>query len=231
MFPQSHFGSQLLSDELSYTPMTARPPPARPHIGIHPSNHFVSRSTADWGEDDAWDSTSDSESPRQTLSNSWNRPPTSSSTTTAPKPVPKPANNSSSTLAFSYTHLNAPDPSSYPPRTEVRDSAQAPKNGWTIVRKSHDRRRSQSIEGLEQPKQDSDHGQGDVDVEGDMILGDLDSEAPPDETLPTSALPPHLKPKKDLGSIKNDVDEIVNGTISASYISYTLFPHPVAMRH
>ena len=43
--------------------MTARPPPARPHIGLNPTTKFSSYAVNnDWGEDDAWDSASDSES-------------------------------------------------------------------------------------------------------------------------------------------------------------------------
>lgn len=189
--------------------MAARSPPARPHIGIHPSNHFSSRVAGDWGEDDAWDSASDSESPRQSsLAKSWNRS-SSSSSTTAPRPVPKPVrNSSSSTLAFSYTHVSAPDPSSYPPR---EDTALAPKNGWTLVKKSNDRKQMESSNTSGQTDDGvlgSQEGQGDADVEGDMILGDLESEVvAPD----TSQAPAHVKAKHGQGSIREDVDKIVHG--------------------
>ncbi|KAJ7593902.1 rab-GTPase-TBC domain-containing protein [Mycena floridula] len=159
--------------------MSARSPPARPHIGIYPSN----LSTAgDWGEDDAWDSGSDSESPRQsTISMAWNRPSSSS----APKPVPRPTYTaSSSTLAFSYTHLSAPNPSSYPPRTTD------PQPGWTMVRKAPGR-----------TSKDSSDATGDVDIEGDtMVVGDLDESA--------ESLPSQVKPKTDHGTIRADVEEI-----------------------
>lgn len=127
----------------------SRAPPARPHIGIHPSNAFETGDS--WGEDDAWDSTSDSESPRQSsLAMSWNKPSTSS-----PRPVPKAKNSSSSTLAFSYTHLNAPNPGSYPPREQ--------QNGWTIVN-----------------KRNTDQSQPDPDIQPEvddtMILGEMDPE-------------------------------------------------------
>lgn len=194
--------------------MAARPPPTRPHIGIRPSNHFATLATSsDWGEDDAWDSTSDSESPRQTtLANPWN-----ANSRSAPRPVLRPAHNSSSsTLAFSYTHLTAPNPSSYPPRrnsdTEDTQLPQRPpqQNGWTIVRKSHDRRNTGGSldEGTGMSgEEDRTPGEADADVEGDMILGDLDSEPEP----LGQATSINMKPKPDHGSIRDDVDDIVKG--------------------
>ena len=44
-------------------------------------------------------------------------------------------NSSSPNLAVSYTYLNAPNPSSYPPKPKLM-VPQALKNGWTIVRTS-----------------------------------------------------------------------------------------------
>lgn len=94
--------------------MAARPPPTRPHINLNPSSHF-SYSITEWGEDDAWDSASDSESASNSQSvwgRSLNQPGhprpsgTTSTSTSAPKPVPAPRksqNSSSSTLALSYT--------------------------------------------------------------------------------------------------------------------------------
>ncbi|TFK44339.1 rab-GTPase-TBC domain-containing protein [Crucibulum laeve] len=191
--------------------MTARSPPARPHIGINPTSF---RGSADWGEDDAWDSGSDSESPRHsTISSSWSRPSASSSTssmtTTAPRPVPRRSSNSS-TLAFSYTHVSPPG--SYRPKADEVLS-QAPKNGWTIVRKSHDTRRSLSLDkrttsqGEELGLQDEE-GTGDIDVEGDMILGDLDSEPNPQDQ-PVDASVAHVKAKQNQGSIREDIEDIV----------------------
>ncbi|KAF8973063.1 rab-GTPase-TBC domain-containing protein [Flammula alnicola] len=179
--------------------MNPRSPPARPHIGIHLS-HFSS--TAEWGEDDAWDSTSDSESPRQsTLTTSWNRPSTSSSIT-VPKTVPRAStNSSSSTLAFSYTHLQAP--SSYPPKSEL-PSTETPKNGWTIVRTSHSRQGSQSRldNRYEQKDVDFEGDSGDVDVEGDMILGDLEPEANSTDANASGAPPAsHSKAKHNASSL------------------------------
>ncbi|KAF5380609.1 hypothetical protein D9615_004631 [Tricholomella constricta] len=189
--------------------MAARSPPARPHIGIHPSNHFGTRAAGDWGEDDAWDSASDSESPRpSSLAKSWNRS-SASSSTTAPRPVPKPiSNSSSSTLAFSYTHVSAPNPSSYPPREET---TLEPKSGWTLVKKSNERRR---VLAGDAPEQGSAEGQGDADVEGDMILGDLESEVVALDQTPPPALPLHIKAKHGQGIIRNDVDEIVHDPLN-----------------
>ncbi|KAF5370586.1 hypothetical protein D9758_001824 [Tetrapyrgos nigripes] len=178
--------------------MTA--PPPRPHPHLSSSSYF---SAVNVGDDDAWDSASDSESPAQsTLTFSWSRPVAS----TAPKAVPKsPESPSSSTLSFSYTHLNAPNPSSYPPRD---DSSQPPKNGWTIVRTSRPRRSSNDTHSSNQDDA-SDHvpePEADADVEGDMILGDLESE--PTKDPASSMTVPKLK--QDQGTIREDAEEIVN---------------------
>lgn len=177
-----------------------KPPPARPHIALRPSNYFKAPDTVD---DDAWDSASDGEEPTQSSFSfsTWNRP----SSTTAPKPVPAPANSdnpSSSSLAFSYTHLNAPNPSSYPPRNST-DTSQPPKNGWTIVRTGYGRRSSNDTGSSIQddsfdPVPDTET---DADVEGDMILGDLDAEPTPDPSPSNS------------GSIRDDAEKIVNGRL------------------
>ncbi|TCD67858.1 GTPase-activating protein [Steccherinum ochraceum] len=179
--------------------MAARPPPARPHIGFNPSGRFSSYSTSDWVDDDAWDSGSDSESPTKSQ---WKQPPNAKQgSSTSPKPVPKsgPSNSSSSTLASSYTHLHAPSPSSYPPRAE---QAQATvKNGWTIVRKSTDQLGGTELD------ETTHTGEGVADVEADgsdLILGDMD----PDVAVQPAA--PSFKPRQDQGSIRDDVDEIVN---------------------
>ena len=177
--------------------MAARPPPARPHIGLNPSSRFTSYSTSDWVDDDAWDSGSDSESPSKS---SWKPPSSKPAPSSSPKPVPKSGqnNSSTSTLASSYTHLHAPSPSSYPPRTEQA----AGKNGWTIVRKSTDRPGGGEHD-------DSTHaGEGVVGVEldgSDLIVGDMDPEVAEQPAAPPS------KPRQDQGSIRDDVDEIVNG--------------------
>jgi hypothetical protein len=171
--------------------MTTRTPPTRPinHIRM-PQTHFLSRSMAEWGEDDAWDSASDEESVN----------PNTSKPSTAPKPVPKPAlNTSSSTLESSFTYLSSPNPSSYPPK---RQDTPPTKNGWTIVRKST----RGSVDERSNKKKDDDTA--DIDVEGDMVLGDLEL----DGTEQTA----HSKPKQDHGFIRNDVDEIINGTSEPS---------------
>ncbi|KAF8554199.1 RabGAP/TBC [Imleria badia] len=176
--------------------MAARPPPARPHIGIHPS--FNASSNMDWAEDDVWDSASDSESPRHsTIAHSWRyssntQPRRQPLSATAPKPVPKPpTNSSSSTLAQSYTHLNPPSPSSYPPLSESGRPASA-KGGWTMVRKN-------STDGSASKSSDIHR---DADVDGDMVVGDFD----PDIVEPGTA----NKMRQERGSIKSNVEEIMN---------------------
>ena len=181
--------------------MTARPPPARPHIGLNPSSHF-SHSNTEWGEDDAWDSASDSESPSPAPP-LWNRSASSTSArpitaSTAPKPVPRTSrNDSSSTLAFSYTHVSAPSPSSYPSKSEQVIPS---KNGWTLVQKSE---KEQTSVSEKEEVTESDRS-ADVDVEGDMIVGDMDPEFA--ETFVST------KSRQKPNTIREDAQEIVNGT-------------------
>ncbi|KAJ3558015.1 hypothetical protein NM688_g1153 [Phlebia brevispora] len=174
--------------------MSARPPPARPHIGLNPSSRFESYATTDWGEDDAWDSGSDEES---TTKSSWTR----ASSSTAPKPVPKPKQNSStSTLASSYTHLHAPSPSSYPPRTEQASTPSA-KQGWTIVRTSTQSRRSTDRHESEKATE----AREDPEVEGEEIVGVFE----PEDSHVDRISPRTAKFKHDATVIRHDVDEIV----------------------
>lgn len=179
------------------------PPPARPHIGLNP--HFSSFGTSEWAEEDAWDSGSDSESPNQTSgSSSWNKPVNKHSS--APKPVPKPARNSStSTLALSYTHVQAPSPSSYPPRPEALQP-QSSKNGWTLVTKSVERRDSQDSKREEQRDLDPDVDPESIETTSAGVASVDDLVDPP----------PSQKPRQDRGSVRDEIDKIVNGTSSAS---------------
>ncbi|KAG6860766.1 hypothetical protein C0995_007798 [Termitomyces sp. Mi166 len=178
--------------------MAARPPPTRPHIGINPSNHFNSREISDWGEDDAWDSGSDSESPRQSsLTKSWNH------TRSSPKPVPKINKNSSSpTLAFSYTHVSAPNPSSYRENVPME-----PKGGWTIVKTFNGRTPGENGDTSGEYSFEQLEGQGDADVEGDMILGDLETDVPQHQAQ--ASILPQSKAKRGQGIVREDVDDIV----------------------
>ncbi|KAH9935649.1 rab-GTPase-TBC domain-containing protein [Fomitopsis serialis] len=169
--------------------MAARPPPARPHIGLNPSHRLSSYVIPDWAEDDAWDSGSDSESPSNP---SWNRSSSfskqaSTSSSTAPKPVPRPnLNSSSSTLAF------------------------PPQNGWTIVRKSTDHRSSLD----RRPSDKAKDGVVYEDVEGEMIVGELEPE------LADPAAVTHSRPRHDYGFVREDVEEIVNVSLTARSTAY-----------
>ncbi|ESK96644.1 tbc1 domain family protein [Moniliophthora roreri MCA 2997] len=136
--------------------------------------------THDWAEDDAWDSTSDNESSPRTDSN----------------------------LSFSYTHLHAPNPSSYPPRPQL---ANPPKHGWTIVRKSSKDSRSLSQKETS-PDPPANPPESDIDVDGDMILGELDTEpsGTTQESLSSSTPITSAKPKSSQGILRENLDEIVN---------------------
>ncbi|OAX37409.1 RabGAP/TBC [Rhizopogon vinicolor AM-OR11-026] len=195
--------------------MAAKPPPARPHIGLHSS--FNTRANADWGEDDVWDSGSDSESPRQSTI-SWRS--TASpfrhqpSPVTAPKPVPRASSNSSSSnLSFSYTHLNAP--SSYPSHSDTNLPA---KGGWTMVRKSST---LQDTPGGKISKEIDPSG--DADVDSDVVVGDFEHEM--EQT--TSA---GTKTKPDQGSIKPDAIELVNDPFHRFLRSPHSLPEPWSNR-
>lgn len=176
--------------------MTARPPPARPHIALHSS--FNTKGTADWGEDDVWDSASDAESPRQsTITHSWRPPPKQqpSQPPTAPRPVPKKSrNSSSSTLALSYTHVSVPSPSSYP---KMESPGQSSKE-WTMVRKPSIPQNS--TDGKLQVNSTDVHE--DADLDADMVIGDFEPEIGP-------AAGPKARPPQ--GSVKSDAEEVVNG--------------------
>lgn len=180
--------------------MSARPPPARPHIGLNP--HLSSFGTSsDWVEDDAWDSASDSESPH--LSSSWNANRQQSST---PKNVPgkvaRSSSSSSSNLASSYTHINPPNPSSYPSKPDIPPPN---KGGWTLVKSSG---------GKDPQPQPKDLKDSDIDhdtlaasttseVADELVVGDFDD--------PVLLRGPSLKLKESQSSVRKQVDEIVAG--------------------
>jgi len=155
---------------------TPWPSPTRPHINVNPPSHYSSYSRGDWGEDDVWDSASDPESP------SIASGARSSSAVAGPR---RPnATRSNSTLAFSYTHLTAPSPSSYPPREELAVKAPSSqhskeKAGWTIVRRQQEFQENEHLSTDEyhgNREIEKKHDGGDVDVEGDMILGELEED-------------------------------------------------------
>jgi TBC1 domain family member 2 len=173
----------------------ARPPPARPHMAVH-SSTYLSSFSSDWGEDDAWDSASDSESAAQrpTASASKSRSVSSSRvppSSTAPRPVPpRPSNSSSSTLASSYTHLHAPSPSSYPPHSSAMDDGSPRGADWHIVSKTQDLRGA---------------GEGWTGGAGEspeqLVAGEPDEEPRPSTSR-----------RLDQGSVRHDVEAVVNGT-------------------
>jgi hypothetical protein len=197
--------------------MAARPPPARPHIsGVNPSH--LSFSIAEWGEDDAWDSASDDDAPQKS---SW-RPPTSADKPSAPKPVPpRPrlahdsASDASSVLAFSYTDVTAPSPSSYPPAptpdadpsSAAHDRAAAlARNDWTLLVKAHD-----APSAVRRPL--APHTSGEREGVGEeMVLGDLEPDVDTDPDGEGDFLDmPIVKTRPDVGKLKPDADAIVHG--------------------
>ncbi|KAI0305729.1 rab-GTPase-TBC domain-containing protein [Multifurca ochricompacta] len=178
--------------------MAARPPPTRPHINLNPSSHF-SYPTNEWGEDDAWDSASDSESASNSQS-AWGRslqttPSRPSGAASAPKPVPRRSqNSSSSTLAFSYTHVSAPSPGSYPSHTDLIPPT---KNGWTIVQKTN----GDGSLGVDD-KTESHEVEPDHEGDNDMVFEDLESEFVDMPVLPKS--------RPNAACVRLDAVEIAN---------------------
>ena len=179
--------------------MSARPPPARPHIGLNP--HLSSFGTSsEWAEDDAWDSTSDSESPQF---NSWN---TSRQQSTPPKNVPgkvaRSSSSSSSNLASSFTHIHAPNPSSYPSKP---DPPLPNKGGWTLVEASRDKDQKSQLKDLKDSGIDHDTLTASTtsEVTDELVVGDFD------DTVVLHGLP--LKANQSRSSVRDKVDEIVAG--------------------
>lgn len=150
---------------------SSRPPPARPHAALNVSSSF-SGYGFDWGEDDAWDSASDSESAIA---------PSRSTAVAVPK---RPnANNSSSALSLSYTHISAPSPSSYTPSGEslgVLSKEAESKAGWTIVTRSSENRSKDSPLPIKNSSKiigsSTKIDAKDIDEEIDMVVGDLEQE-------------------------------------------------------
>jgi TBC1 domain family member 2 len=177
--------------------MSARPPPARPHVGPHLSSFGAS----DWVEDDAWDSASDSESPH--LNKSWNPTKQQSS---PPKNVPgkiaRTSSSSSSNLASSYTHIHPPNPSSYPPKLDIPSPN---KGGWTLVKTSGDKDQKPPPKDLKDSDIDHDTLATSTisEVADELVVGDFDD--------PVLLHGPSLKVKESRSSVRKQVDEIVAG--------------------
>lgn len=182
--------------------MSARPPPARPHIGLNPRISSFGTSS-EWVEDDAWDSASDSESPQ--LNKSWNA---GRQQSTAPKNVPgkvaRSSSSSSSNLASSYTHINAPDPSSYPPKPDLPPPTKG--GGWTLVKASDDKDRKSPLRDLKDSDVDHDTlvASTTSQVTDELVVGDFDD--------PVVLHGQSLKAKESQSAVRDQVDEIVAGT-------------------
>ncbi|EJD50264.1 RabGAP/TBC [Auricularia subglabra TFB-10046 SS5] len=177
--------------------MTA--PPARPHIIAAPRHHsFNTSCPAD--EDDAWDTGSDKEDGRPTQ----------------PVKPRAPTRQSTNGLAFSFTYVSPPSPSSYAgpvsPLQQQQPAGGSPnqsraKSSWTIVRKQSDDKTSQR-------SRDSPASHADVDVEDMIIPGDeLDQHDHSDQQPFASRSTPIIKPHAE--DIVNDPFRIVGGSTGA----------------
>lgn len=184
----------------------ARPPPARPHIGLNPPSRFSSYASVEWAEDDAWDSASDSETTAQktphaskTIDSSKISFDSSSTVKQIPKPRKSPSSNS---LTFSYTHVNAPSPSSYSPKP---DHLHSHKTSWAMVNKSPNG--SRQITDSDPGESDELHRNNeDFDFE-DIDVNDTDAESS------------STRPLRDRGAavyVKGDAEDIVQGKLNNS---------------
>lgn len=245
-------------DPVRATTMTA--PPARPHIlkSVNAPARWSLASVNDWGEDDAWDSGSDSESkaaarPTKVKSPSHSVISNISSTSskgsksmvtvgtavaTRPDPIPispprknsltggtrhrespsshstSGANRSSSSvnnLSFSFTHVQHPSPSSYPPASTLsshpesedadwqeQERDERERAGWTIVRTDYD--------GPDRSIAESE--EHDPELDGSLVVGDIEPgvfQADDSEDEP-------VREGKD--AIVPDCDDIVKGILS-----------------
>ncbi|KAI0029973.1 rab-GTPase-TBC domain-containing protein [Vararia minispora EC-137] len=192
--------------------MAARPPPARPHISkVNPSH--LSYSIAEWGEDDAWDSGSDSESPAATA---WRLPSPAHPNPSAPKPVPSRTKNAhttsdsgtSSSLAFSYTDVSVPSPSSYPSPPAAPELENTPRQNrgsdWTLLVKAHDG--TSAVRRAEASARAGD-AEG---VDEEMVLGELEPDALEGDGDGDFIDMPIVKSHADLGTVKADAEAIMD---------------------
>lgn len=182
-----------------------RPPPTRPHIGFSASSRFSSYSSAavEWADEDAWDSGSDSESaaPKPLYSrksSSIDNAVVQQATATPARPVPnRKRTPSTSSLAFSYTHVNAPSPSSYSPQADPPIQT-SPKASWTMVSKPSD---AAIIKEDEKTPTDKRRVSEEFDVD-EIVLGSMDLEA-------STSKPSRGSVERD--NIRPDVSETVHG--------------------
>lgn len=199
--------------------MSARPPPARRHISsLNPAH--LSYSIAEWGDDDAWDSGSDDEDKQQT---SWARTPVpnsaSSARSTAPKPVPRPQSQSppdQSTLAFSFTHVTAPSPGSYPPSTGVVSaSTSAPSEAAHSVSSGSGVAATPPRDWTFVGKDEAKTGAGGREGDDEMVVGELEPDSSAVSLADSDAdfvdMPIAPKSRPDLGVVKPDAEEIARG--------------------
>jgi hypothetical protein len=181
--------------------MATRPPL------VH-SRGVLSFESGEWADDDPWDSASDEETAphRSTrsklgdslLSNFGTRVSTSVPSTS----LARKTNNSSSSIAFSYTHIDA----SSPPKSESIITSQ---NGWTMIRTSRDAR-ANTEERNSVGKDDTVNG--DIIVDGDILL---------DDSVMGSANA--TRPRQNQGFIRLDALEIVNGIYGIRFC-FSRFP-------
>ena len=185
--------------------MTARPPPARPHIGLNPatSTRFSSYATVEWAEDDAWDSASDSES--AIPSSSAKQTPARAATADfsiparhAPKQTRSP---SAGSIAFSYTHVSAPSPGSYTDNSVISNAQDSPsKASWAMVN-----RLAQQQNGIPQLGNEGSSRSTSLAEEfvvEDVIVSDMEGMG-----LDTKS----SKPRAGRESVKLDAQDIVQG--------------------
>jgi hypothetical protein len=90
----------------------------------------------------------------------------------------------------------------------------APKSGWTLIKKAQEKNPVDAVNSIESGSfiaDGSEEGPGDADVEGAMIITDMEAEVVSRDQTTISVLHPRSKLKENQTSIREDVDEIVHG--------------------
>jgi hypothetical protein len=110
----------------------------------------------------------------------------------------------SSSISSSYTHVHAPPD----PRSQ---------NGWTMIRTARDVHAAGGAASKDAPAKE-DAVNGDIDVEDSVIVAE-----DPDGAEHAGAFTTTTKAKTDHGSIRPDVDQIVNGTSTVCFFLFLCF--------
>lgn len=105
-------------------------------------------------------------------------------------------------MASSYTHIQAPNPSSYPSKPDLPPLN---KGGWTLVKATGDSDQRSPPKDLKDSDIDNDTLAASTtsEVAEELVVGDFDD--------PAMLHGPSLKAKESRSSVRDQIDEIVTG--------------------